>query len=241
MKDYMVYKDLSLKEASILRIYEMAVCLCNEYVKNVRSGEGTSRDLVHAAWIYRKYIYCLDRAYYFVSQCAFLGSKGNLIPAEKAVKQVFKDILSIAGTNRKTVKSVLKGGWAYQLMDNSIGRAVWNDEFKKSVAKEMYDFTHSADLLDAGYSYFSTRKDARVDDRGQIVVIEFIAYDHDPIITFAIADAMGNLQYQHPIDFATSRPIILNELRDVHFRWHDASEEQAEKYWQVRMTTEEKE
>lgn len=164
MKDYMVYKDLSLKEASILRIYEMAVCLCNEYVKNVRSGEGTSRDLVHAAWIYRKYIYCLDRAYYFVSQCAFLGSKGNLIPADKAVKQVFKDILSIAGTNRKTVKSVLKGGWAYQLMDNSIGRAVWNDEFKKSVAKEMYDFTHSADLLDAGYSHFSTRKDARVDD-----------------------------------------------------------------------------
>jgi hypothetical protein len=55
------------------------------------------------------------------------------------------------------------------------------------------------------------------------------------------ADAMGNLQYQHPIDFATSRPIILNELHDVHFRWHDASEEQAEKYWQVRMTTEEKE
>ena len=164
MKDYMVYKDLSLKEASILRIYEMAVCLCNEYVKNVRSGEGTSRDLVHAAWIYRKYIYCLDRAYYFVSQCAFLGSKGNLIPADKAVKQVFKDILSIAGTNRKTVKSVLKGGWAYQLMDNSIGRAVWNDEFKKSVAKEMYDFTHSADLLDDGYSHFSTRKDARVDD-----------------------------------------------------------------------------
>ena len=53
MKDYTVYKDLSLKEASILRIYEMAVCLCNEYVKNVRSGEGTSRDLVHAAWIYR--------------------------------------------------------------------------------------------------------------------------------------------------------------------------------------------
>ena len=126
-------------------------------------------------------------------------------------------------------------------MDNSIGRAVWNDEFKKSVAKEMYDFTHSADLLDAGYSHFSTRKDARVDDRGQIVVIEFIAYDHDPIITFAIADAMGNLQYQHPIDFATSRPIILNELHDVHFRWHDASEEQAEKYWQVRMTTDEKE
>ena len=154
---------------------------------------------------------------------------------------MFKDILSSASTNRKTIKSVLKGGWAYQLMDNSIGRAVWNDEFKKSVAKEMYDFTHSADLLDAGYSHFSTRKDARVDDRGQIVVIEFIAYDHDPIITFAIADAMGNLQYQHPIDFATSRPIILNELHDVHFRWHDASEEQAEKYWQVRMTTEEKE
>ena len=96
-------------------------------------------------------------------------------------------------------------------------------------------------FLDVGYSHFSTRKDARVDDRGQIVVIEFIAYDHDPIITFAIADAMGNLQYQHPIDFATYRPIILNELHDVHFRWHDASEEQAEKYWQVRMTTDEKE
>ena len=41
MKDYTVYKDLSLKEASILRIYEMAVCLCNEYVKSVSSGEGT--------------------------------------------------------------------------------------------------------------------------------------------------------------------------------------------------------
>ena len=52
---------------------------------------------------------------------------------------------------------------------------------------------------------------------------------------------MGNLQYQHPIDFATYRPIIMDELRDIHFRWHDASEEQAEKYWQVRMTTEEKE
>ena len=72
-------------------------------------------------------------------------------------------------------------------------------------------------------------------------MIEFIAYDHDPIITFAIADAMGNLQYQYPIDFATYRPIILNELHNVHFRWHDASEEQADKYWQVRMTTEEKE
>ena len=57
MKDYTVYKDLSLREASILRIYEMAVCLCDEYVKKVRSGEGTPRDLVHAAWIYRKYIY----------------------------------------------------------------------------------------------------------------------------------------------------------------------------------------
>ena len=53
MKDYTVYKDLSLREASILRIYEMAVCLCDEYVKKVRSGEGTPRDLVHAAWIYR--------------------------------------------------------------------------------------------------------------------------------------------------------------------------------------------
>ena len=101
----MVYKDLSLKEASILRIYEMAVCLCDEYVKKVRSGEGTPRDLVHAAWIYRKYIYCLDRAYYFVSQCAFLGSKGNLIPAGKAVIQLFKDILSSASTNRKTSKA----------------------------------------------------------------------------------------------------------------------------------------
>ena len=89
MKDYTVYKDLSLREASILRIYEMAVCLCDEYVKKVRSGEGTPRDLVHAAWIYRKYIYCLDRAYYFISQCAFLGSKGNLIPAGKAVIQMF--------------------------------------------------------------------------------------------------------------------------------------------------------
>jgi hypothetical protein len=241
MKDYTVYKDLSLREATILRIYEMAVCLCNEYVKKVRSGEGTSHDLVRAAWIYRKYIYCVDRSYYFISQCAFLDPKGSLIPAEKAVKQVFRDILSIAGVNRKKIKSVLKGGWMYQLIDNSIGRTVWNNEFKKAVTKEMYDFSHSADLLDAGYSHFSTRKDARVDDRGQIVVIEFIAYDHDPIITFAIADAMGNLQYQHPVDFATYRPIIMDELRDIHFRWHDASEEQAEKYWQVRMTTEEKE
>lgn len=241
MKDYSIYKDLSLREARILRIYEVAVCLCNEYVKKVRSGEGTSRDLIHAAWIYHKYIYCLDRSYYFIYQCAFLEKGGKLLPAYKAIRQVFKDILSSANSNRKTVKSVLKGGWAYRLIDNSIGRTTWKDEFNKSVKEEMYDFTHTCDLLDAGSSHFASRKDSRIDDHGKIVVIEFIAYDHYPILTFAIADAMGNLQYQHPLDLETCRPIIMDELRRVNMRWHEATEEQSDKYWQVRMTAEEKE
>ena len=97
-------------------------------------------------------------------------------------------------------------------------------------------------MVKVGRDFFGNQMDA--EDVAQEALLRLWKYcerlDADRNLE-ALADAMGNLQYQHPIDFATSRPIILNELRDVHFRWHDASEEQAEKYWQVRMTTEEKE
>lgn len=239
MKDYKVYKDLSLREAKILRVYELAICACSDYAKKVQHGEGTSRDLIHAAWIYRKYIYCLEKTYYFVSRCAFLKTDGTLVSATGPVKHIYKEIIELAEDNRETVKSVLKGGWAYQLMDNTIGKISWNEEFKASVKEEMYDFTHECDLLDAGYSPISSRMNQQLDDRGKIVVVEFLAFDHAPILTFAVDDSNGNLQYQHPLDLFSYRPIIMDELRGIHYRWHEATEEQAAKYWQLRMTAEE--
>lgn len=141
----MTYKDLSMKESLILRFFEIAATKTYRILGGGNGGVYTKKGVLHAAWLYRKYLVSLPADFPFLEDCYINAENGKSYTVPQ-IQDYFLHALMKTSLRKVVMGSIADGGLFYQGLNYTLGALDWSVGITNLFRKETWHWKNDLTL-----------------------------------------------------------------------------------------------
>ena len=141
----MTYKDLSMKESLILRFFEIAATKTYRILGGGNGGVYTKKGVLHAAWLYRKYLVSLPADFPFLEDCYINAENGKSYTVPQ-IQDYFLHALMKTSLRKVVMGSIADGGLFYQGLNYTLGALDWSVGITSLFRKETWHWKNDLTL-----------------------------------------------------------------------------------------------
>ncbi len=219
------YKDLSMKESLILRFFEIAATKAYRILGGGNGGVYTKKGVLHAAWLYRKYIVTLSADFPFLEDCYINAEDGNAYTIPQ-IQDYFLHALMKTGLRKVVVGSIADGGLMYQGLNYTLGALEWSVSINALFRKETWNWKNDLTLTRVSL--------ADAEGKEQLYVhVEFLDKpDQRPVILRRIGPFTRYVyRYSEAFDAETFEPVDISGIEVARMRTRPASDRECDRLY----------
>ena len=212
------YKDLSAKEALILRFFEITATRIYEILGGKRNSVCNKKAALHAAWLYRKYLVSLPKSYSFLYQCYINAENGQAYTISD-IQEYFLKTLMNTKIPVSVMESIAGGGCAYQGLNYSLGILEWSKEIDRLFQNETWNWKNDLTLTKVS--------DAEAEGREMLYIyVEFLDKPSQrPVLLRRIGPFTKYVyRYSAAFDAETLEPVDISGIEVARLRTRPAND-----------------
>ncbi len=219
------YKDLSAKEALILRFFEIAATRTYEILGGGEGRAYNRKAALHAAWLYRKYIISLPKSYPFLYQCYVNAEDGQPYTIGE-IQTDFRNALDNSGILPSVMGSIERGGCVYQGLSYTLGVMEWSKEIDRLFRQETWNWKNDLTLTKVS--------EGDAEGREMLYVhVEFLDKPgQKPVILRRIGPFTKYVyRYSAAFDAETLEPVDISHIQVARLRMRPANETECDRLY----------
>lgn len=219
------YKDLSPKEALVLRFFEIATRRAYEILGGQNDRPCSKKGALHVAWLYKKYLVALPEYYPYLEDCYLLAENGEAYTVPE-IQDYFLNALMKCNMSKAIIGSIADGGVAYQAINYTLGAMEWSADITRLFKAETWHWKNDLTLTHIS--------DSDAEGREQLYIyLEFLNKpEQKPVIIRRVGPFTKYVyRYSAAFDAETFEPVDISDISVARMRTRPANEYECDRLY----------